>query len=167
MIRPDIAAEVVRRQIDALRTEFPDVFEDEDFAADVIEGQTDLYAILEDLSEQVADNEANVEAVKARIGQLYERKARIERTAGARRALIMRLMDAAGQSKIPLPTATLSLRNGAPKVVVTDESRIPARYTRTKVEVDKAALREALKTGETIDGACLSNGEATLSIRRS
>ena len=50
--------------------------------------------------------------------------------------------------------ATLSVRT-ASKTVITDEMLIPPQYLRTKIEPDTAAIKEAIKAGETVPGAML------------
>ena len=51
-------------------------------------------------------------------------------------------------------------QNGQPRVIVhVDPSELPMRYQRLIVEVDKTALRDALKSGDTIEGAELKSTE--------
>lgn len=162
-----IDANTVRIQIDAIRRAHPEVFEDEDFAADVLEGETDLFSVLERLEGQVFEAEATAQAITDRKRALDERKARFTARAEAIREMMGGLLDAAGLSKAMLPGATITLRPASPKVVVIDEAGLPDAYWRTKREVDKAALATALKSGTEVPGAMLSNGGRTLQIRRS
>lgn len=57
-------------------------------------------------------------------------------------------------------------RNGVPKVVIGDEKLIPAEWfiTTETTKVDKAGIKSALKKGQEITGATLSNGAPTLMI---
>lgn len=158
--------DALRVQIEALRREFPDVFEDEDMAADVLEGETDLFSVINRLSEQIGDAEMDVYAISERVLELNARKERRKRAAESGRVAIQRLMEAAGQTKITLPTATLSLRPLPPKVVIIDEAELPEDVWRVVREVDKQALRARLKDGEDVPGAAMSNGGVGLTIRR-
>ena len=64
------------------------------------------------------------------------------------------------------PTATLSVRAGTAKVEITDEKIIPAIYwNRPAPILDKRAVSDALKAGEAIPGAVLSNAAPSLSVR--
>lgn len=161
-----IAAEVVRREIEALRNMYPEVFDDEDFVADIIEGETGLFELLQMISEEVSLSERFSEAIDVRIAELKARQDRIDMSVQARRELIMRLMDDAGLPKAVLPTATISVRPAAPKALCIDENETPPEYWRTKVEPDKSAIAKALKNGTPVAGWSLSNGGQSLQIRR-
>jgi phage host-nuclease inhibitor protein Gam len=156
----------IKRQIDALRRDHPDVFDDVDYAADVLEGQTDLHAFMDTAAEIVADAEAAADAIKSRQTELGERKARYERKAEALRGVMLSVLEASGQTKVTLPSATISVRSTPPKAQITDEAAVPPSYWRVKREIDKAAVVAALKNGEAVDGAVLTNGGQTLTIRR-
>ena len=67
--------------------------------------------------------------------------------------------------RIELPEATLSIRVGMPKVVVTDEAVLPDTLCRIKREPDKTKIKESLLAGNAVEGAVLSNAEHTLTIR--
>lgn len=59
----------------------------------------------------------------------------------------------------------LHIRKVPPAVVVTDETKIPDRFFKIERKLDKRALNEAFKSGETIDGVTLDNGGYTIAIR--
>ena len=160
-------ANTVRIQIDAIRRAHPEVFEDEDFAADVLEGETDLFGFMARLEEAVFEAEAMAQAITDRRRMLAERSARFTARADAIREMMAGLLDTAGLTKMPLPEATIALRQTPPKVVVIEEAEIPEAFWRVKREIDKAALSTALKSGTDIPGAMLTNGGRTLQIRRS
>lgn len=159
----DIAT--LRTAIEALRREHPEVFDDEAFALDVLEGETDFLVVLQRLDDELADADALCDAIKARREALSERAARIAHRAEVVRSLMQSVMETAGLQKVPLPTATLSLRKTPPKVVVIDETEVPDAYWRVKREINKTTLAEALKAGEDVPGAALSNGGQTLARR--
>jgi len=166
MSRIKIDADQIRVQIEALRRDHPEAFEDADIAADTLEGETDLHDVLARIEDKCAEAEAMADAIAARRAEMQERERRCKQTAETMRELMLSLLDAAGVPKVVLPTATISARTTAPKLVVIDEEGIPETYWRVKREIDKTALAEALKTGAEIDGAMLSNGSRSLTIRR-
>jgi hypothetical protein len=51
--------------------------------------------------------------------------------------------------------------------VLTDEVSIPMLYYKQILKLDKTMLKDAIKNGETVPGAELSNGGMSLVIRRS
>jgi hypothetical protein len=81
------------------------------------------------------------------------------------RDLAMRIMDAANLRENDAAGSHLSVRTTPPSVVISDESLIPAQYKKTKMEISRTAIREALQAGVEIPGAALSNGGASLSVR--
>jgi len=87
-----------------------------------------------------------------------------ERREQALRTLIFTIMTTANLRKAELPEATVSVRNGTPKVVIVNEKEIPDEFMRIKKEPDKQRLRAALSAHENVAGAALSNAEPTLAI---
>ena len=155
----------LRARIAALRETEPDLFEDDDTASIVLEGETDFYEVLGRLVESIAFNEGVAAAIAARVTELRLRQDRYETRADRLRGLVLELMTEAGQTKAVLPTATLSVRAGTAKVVIIDEAGIPDEFWKIARTLDKAALSVALKAGSSIDGAALGNGTPSLSIR--
>lgn len=97
--------------------------------------------------------------------EMSERRDRYGRQQEAARDGIFRIMQAAELTKLELPEATLSVRPGAVRVVITDEADLPDSFVRVKREADKAAIKDALKAGQFVPGAALSNGGPTLHVR--
>jgi len=152
----------------ALRQELlkahPDL--DEETLADTLEGATDLHEAIARLVRSALDDEDLLVGLKARIGELKGRLERIGRRAEAKRAVARAAMDEAGIDKIMAPDFTASLRAAPPKLVITDEARIPEWFFIPQpARLDRAGLREALKAGTGVDGAALSNVERSLSVR--
>jgi len=78
---------------------------------------------------------------------------------------MFKLMEMARLPKIELVPATLSIRAGQPRVIVTDEAVLPDNCVRIKREPNKIAIKELLGRGEQIAGAELSNSEPSLTVR--
>lgn len=156
------AAKLLREQLAALG------HEDEDLAADAIEGETNLHEAICALSARIGEDEAQVKGIKAYAEDILTRRQRIEKRIEARRGLIALAMEVAGKKKIETPSGTISLKPVPPKVIVFDEVQIPTRFWKpADPTLDRKALKEALDAGEPIAGAELSNGSITISIRRS
>lgn len=158
-------AAIVRNQIEALKAIYPEISEDIDLLADTIEGQTNLDAILEKLVGFVLDAESMAEAVKARKAEISERQKRFERQSETGRKAIHQLMEAACQSKIVLPEATLSILPGRQNVAIFDLDSLPQGTFKTERIPDKAAIKSLISAGEDIPGAELRTSADTLSVR--
>lgn len=144
--------------------------EDPQLVLDMIEGSTNLQEAVCVVAEEIGEDEILLVGLKAHIAKLTERKSRIEKSIEDRRNIILSAMDRADIPTIKSPTATLTKRPTAAKVVVTDESLVPARFFIPQdPKLDKEALTEAVKAlgpEESIPGAAMSNGGISLTIRR-
>lgn len=158
-------AAFVKQKIAGLLAAFPEMENDEILRRDVIEGETEATALLGRLIRATKETEAQADGLGVYMGELGERKARLERRQEAIRKMALEILDAAGLSNFILPEATLTVRNGSPKVIVADENAVPASFTRTKTELNKTAIKEALLAGTIVPGCQLSNSEPFLMIR--
>ena len=148
---------------DALQGMYEDL--DPQALADTLEGETDLNAALLSVCEAALEHEAMAVATQARIDALQARKHRLVSSAETLRAIALQAMDTSGVDKIQGATMTISRRQVAGKLVVTDEAQVPAQFwTPQPPKMDKKALLSAVKDGA-IKGAELSNGGISLTIR--
>jgi len=90
--------------------------------------------------------------IQAAIENMRERAQRFDRRAEGYEAMIRRVMDAAALTKVTLPIATLSMAKGRPAVTVTDEDMLPEQFWRVRRDVNKTAINDAIKAGETVPG---------------
>lgn len=155
----------VTLEIERLLAEYPELAEDEALRADMIEGSTDAFAVLDRIIATMREATATVAAIKIQADALWSRAERFERREKAMRALAQRIMEAANIRKAERPEATLSIRAVAPSLVITDESALPDWAWRVRREPDKATIKDRVKAGEFVPGAEMSNGGATLSVR--
>ncbi len=162
---PSLDPLAVRLQVDQLLREYPELLEDEVLRADMIEGETDLHKFLSTAERIRQEAVAMVKGTDLVLADLLQRKRRFERRDEALRRLMFSLLQMAQLRKVELPAATLSLRNGTPYVIITDETVLPDNVIRFKREPDKAKIKAALETGAHVPGATLSNAEETISIR--
>jgi hypothetical protein len=140
---------------------------DEDFAADIIEGQTDFVEVVNVMVGKLRVNKALVAGISAHIKEMTARKARIEvQIERCRHALTAAFQTAGIKGSLRCPLGTVGLSVTPPKVIATNEALIPEEFwTQAEPELDKKALLAALKTKRKIPGAELSNGGVTISIR--
>ena len=142
--------------------------EDSQLLADMLEGGSDYHDTLSSLCDAIDTEEGNARAVAERIKELQARKKAAELRRDRYRDAAGELMDEAGDKTVKLPECTLSRRAGRVSLRVTDEAAVPALYKRevVTVQLDKEALQADLASGVPVEGAALSNGAPTLSIRR-
>lgn len=155
----------VKAEIHRLMEAYPELVEDGELALDMFEGETDLFKVIGRAVKARAEKLAMADGVKTYMGELSERKARMERGADGLKALVQSLMDAAGQDKITLPEATIFVTKPRESVNVTDVDALPQGYFKLTRTADKTALKDALMNGESIPGAELQIGLAGLTIR--
>lgn len=142
-------------------------FDDADLTRDTIEGETNLHESIAAVMAMVTEAEILEDGLKAKIAQLTDRKAAIQRRQDSLRTIISQAMAIADLRTLPLPEATLSLAATPPGLIVTDEARIPAKFWKQQdPTLDRKALNEALKAGDDIPGVTRSNGGVALKIRR-
>jgi hypothetical protein len=156
---------IVQQQISNLLLQFPELQEDEQLRADMIEGETDAHEFLRVIERKRQDACVLANAIGNHIGELKLRLDRFERREEAMRALAFKIMNVADLKKLELPEATLSIRNGTQKVLITNEAHIPDDLCRIKREPNKTAIKDWLMAGNPVPGAELSNAEPSLSIR--
>ena len=155
----------VRAQIDALRAAYPQIADDEDQWLLSLESETDLREFLTVAVKRICEAEAFVEGIDDLITDIKTRRQRFEQRGEAMRTMAFKLMSAADVRKLELPQATLSIRAGQPRVIITDEARLPPECLRIRTEPDKVRIKDRLSHGEHVDGAEMSNAESVLSVR--
>lgn len=163
----DVLGELAHHQtlVRMLRERFPDA--DEEAIADTLEGMSDLNDMLAEVARSIADDRADAEACKLRIADLQLRAKRHEDRAAAKREVIASVMERAGVRKITAPDVTLSLGQGKPKLVITNEAQVIADGYGIQPDpvIDKVTLRAALEAGNEVLGATLGNGGVVLTVR--
>jgi len=94
------------------------------------------------------------------------RHERYKRRTQLLRLLLVDLLSAFERKRYDAPDGTVTLRDGTPSLVVTDEKGIPDEYFRTVRSLDRTALAADLKVGVFVPGATMSNGPPTAALRR-
>lgn len=143
------------------------VTDDTDAIRDTLEGETNLHGMIRAMLLSIEEDELIVDGTTARIADLAERKRRFEGRIGAKRTLVEQAMAVAELEKVETDLATVSLRSVPPKLIVGEDADLPSRFfVPQPPKRDDAAIKAALKAGEIIPGATLSNGSRSLTIRR-
>jgi hypothetical protein len=156
---------VIKHQVDTLLSAYPELAEDEVLRADMLEGSTDLVEFMRALERRRQEAAATAEALAMTIDAWDARRARFARRDEGIRGLMFAMLQLAHLRKLELPEATLSVRAGVPRVLVTDEAALPDELCRIKREPDRAKIKEALSEFKPVPGATLSNAEDTFAIR--
>lgn len=134
---------------------------------DTLEGLTNLHEAIENVIRSALFDEAMAAGLRVRQDELKSRLARLANRAGRKREIVRDVMADNEIKKIEAPDFTLFIRNASPATIVTDEHRIPEKYWETQApKLNKRAILEDLKNGETIAGAELSNPSMSLSVRK-
>lgn len=149
-----------------LLAEHPDMEGDPALLADTLEGITDAPTVIASFIRKAREDEANVDALSVMMKDMGARKSRLQARADKLRAAALSLLDAIGLRKLEQPDFTLSVRSVPPKVEIDDEAAIPDHLCKLVRTPDKTKLKEALSFGP-VEGARMSNGGETLSIRTS
>ncbi len=135
---------------DRVRTIEPDI--DEQTLADTVEGLTDLHEI--------------VQAIIRRISEMQDRLSRFEDRASKRRQIAKDVMVDLGLKKLTAPDFTVSVREGAPALLVIDEDAVPKIYWEPgEPRLRRQILANDLKHGEEVAGATLSEPQLFLVVR--
>ena len=156
--------DMLKRTIELLFERYPELKEDEELKADMLEGATDFNETMEKLLRRTQDNIYLSKACQEAERDINDRRKRFDKRIEFGRELMKRLMEAADVRKLEFPTATLSLMNTAPQVVVLNEYEIPDDFMRIKKEPNKILLKEVLEKMD-VPGVTLSNGGVSLVIR--
>jgi len=150
-----------------LREQIKALCDDEQAIADTLEGASGFPELC-----AAALREANVRKSYAlAIYDLIERmKLRAERHMHAHdktRELVLQAMQEAGERQIKAPDMTITVKTGTPSVRIVNELQVPEGYMKAKTtySIDKKAIAEALKAGQPVAGAELSNSQPTLDVR--
>ena len=156
----------IRLQVENLKLIHPELLEDDEAWLATLESETDFNEILTTIVRRIEDTKALVIGTKDRFEELKARKDRFEHRIDTLRNLAFKIMQAADLAKAELPEATLSLRAGTQQLVGScDPEELPDELCKISRDLDRAAIKQALKTGGTVPGFSLSNSPPSLSIR--
>ena len=149
---------------DQLLAEIPDI--DQETLADTLEGITDLHEMLAEVIRSVLVDEALASGLSTRISDMKARLERFQIRTKKKRQLVLQAMTEANIGKLNDCDFTASLRQGAPKLEVLAEEKIPEYYWNAQPpKLDRQGLLAALKAGCDVDGVIMGSPKAQLSVR--
>lgn len=142
------------------------IADDEQAISDLVEGETKLIEAIGAAVDKLHEIEGFADGLKSKIDALRNRRDSLETSSEKIRAAILLAMTRADLTKVKLAQATLSRRAAGPSVTVISQAEIPSRFFVDQAPaLNKRLLLDALKSGERIEGAELSNGGETLVVR--
>ena len=157
---------LVRLQIENLKIAYPELLEDDEAWIATLESETSFEDLLTNVVRRIEDTKALVIGTKDRFEELKSRKDRFEHRVDTLRNLAFKIMQAAELAKVELPEATLSLRAGTQQLIgEADPNELPDELCKISRDLNRTAIKEALKTGLTVPGFELSNSPPSLTIR--
>ena len=113
------------------------------------------------LGRWIRNIEGNMTALNLEIDRLKHKKKMAENLEERLKAYLKESMERAGMTKIEAGVVTLAIQKNPPSVVIPDESVIPAGFKDIIPEqyvISKKRILEALKAGEQVTGAVLTQG---------
>lgn len=156
------------REIAELARSIRELAGDDDLAfADTLDGETNALRAASGAVRVVAAMEAMESAAKALSGRYGARAQDFADRAQRARNAIVQFMGDIGEKTLVLPEATLSLANGGQVLVgEPDVAKLPlALVISPPPKPDRAAIKQHLQAGGSIEGCSLSNGPPSLRIR--
>ncbi|MCC6786764.1 MAG: siphovirus Gp157 family protein [Hyphomonadaceae bacterium] len=130
------------------------------------ESETDLMQALDCMLDADICDDALIQGLKAAKDTMAARLHRIEERKKSRRAIIEQALLLLGCNTLQRPSATVSLVERPPSLVVEEEAQVPARFFDLKPVLNRRRAKDALEAGEDIAGARLSSGTITIAVRR-
>jgi hypothetical protein len=164
----DPTANRLRREADAARTLMHELADhDDDTRHDMAEGETSFFEAIDAALSEIDQCAEIMAGCKAQINMYEARHNKFGARADRLRGLIEQAMVVADIPSIRRPMATLTVRATKPAPIVSDEASIPARFWKPQPpKLDKTAINNAIKDGETVAGVTMTNGGTSLQIRR-
>lgn len=159
----DVAS--VRSVVADLKARYPELEEDSGLFSDMLEGETNLFELIDQALELKLDADEMVVAIKGRIDAHEVRRKRFEDKSSAMKSIIQQLMTLANQQKITTPVATISITAAREKTVVSNADELPQGFFKLERKPEMQAITAALRAGETIPGAALEPGTSGIMFR--
>jgi hypothetical protein len=139
---------------------------DPELVHDTLEGQTEVFEIMDWLLAKLGDEEGLEEAISSRMKALGERKAACQNRQQRLRDALLACMTATGEKSLRRPEATITLGAKKQGIQSIDEAVLPEPFWKTTRSVSRTAINEAITKGEPVPGVVLDNGGVSLAVRR-
>jgi len=128
----------------------------------------DIHTKIENIVKVIRNIEAERDAAKEESKRLSARASSFDGEAKRLRAYLTHLMGEMGVKKSKGSLATVSYREGVPRVEVEDAKKVPEKFIEEEVvrKINKRAIADQIKTtGEIPEGIDWVFGDPTVSIR--
>lgn len=164
----DPVKDKLRREADAARGLMQELAGyDEETQQDTVEGETGFLEAIDAALAEMDECESIVAGCSAQIETYAARRDKFKARQDRLRGMIEQAMLIADMPSIRMPVATLTVRDVKPAPLVSDEAAIPSRFWKPQApKLDKTAINQAVKDGETVPGVTMTNGGTSLQIRR-
>jgi hypothetical protein len=132
-----------------------ELFGDDELVSDMIEGETNLFELIDEVVKKLGEDKANVEALKKYRQELSDRAAAIEAAGKKARAAMAMALDAIGKPSHRSAFGTISVKDGEPELILDQarEADIPKQFwdiPEPKPVLNKTRIREHLEQQEQI-----------------
>lgn len=142
-----------------------DYRDDLDAFWDTLDGETDVMDAVGQIIQGMIEADAALTSVQEIMDRYAQRQSAIRSRKEALQRTLKSICLMTGQTKIPHPLGTVSLREGSKSVHITDLDAIPSQLCKITKTPDKTAIKKQIEAGETIDGAEIVIGPQTISVR--
>jgi hypothetical protein len=160
--RAALALLAVRDQLNAID---PTILEDDRLFADMLEGETDALAVIDQIVRRSIEAADLAEMAKHRKQRIAARQARFEHQSDALRQGVANILNELGLRRIEREDFTLSIRDGVAPVKITEMGALPEEFVRVTREPMAREIGAELRAGKTVSGATLGNPQPVLTIR--
>ena len=142
--------------------EDPDI--DPEVFSDTLEGLSGEIEIKADgYARIIASLEAQMDAIRVEENRLGARRKSLMNKVESMKRNLMSSMTVTGKTKFRTELFSFTIKKNPPAVVIDDKDKIPDEFWKKQEPVlDKAGIKDLLKTGETCDYAHLEQSESLL-----
>lgn len=155
----------LRAELGMLFHSYPELQDDFQMVEDALESETSFYEMMSRLVEFHLNAVSMVNAIKGREIDLKARRERYETKVDAFKAMMLKVMEAGQQPKVTLTEATISITKPRTSVEVTDVDALEQPFYTIVRQANKATIKKALEEGQAVNGATLSMGSPSISVR--
>ena len=146
------------RQVLEMEPESEDEFGAMMTALDELQGE--LTEKADNIVRYIRNLTAEADALKAEEAALYKKRKAVENKAERLKAYLAAQMTLCGLRELRAGLFKLRFQPTTPAISIVDEAAVPEKFHRVKIEIDKLAIRDALKNGEEVPGIKIERGEA-------
>lgn len=106
----------------------------------------------ENICKVIVGLRAQHDGLKSEIERLQAKKKVIENNIDRLKYYMYHHMQIVGATKLTAGTFNLAIQKSTPALKIADETKVPETFIRHVPVVDKAAIKEALANGQTVEG---------------